>query len=51
LDPAASVVKLDLEKVVRAGPPPTNRLQADWRERMEDVVWTLTNAPEFVFTP
>jgi hypothetical protein len=51
LDPEANVIKLNLEKAVRAGQPPTNRLEADWRERMEDFVWTLMNSPEFVFTP
>jgi hypothetical protein len=51
LDPQANVLKLDLEKTVRAGDAPTARLAADWRERMEDMVWTLVNSPEFVFTP
>jgi hypothetical protein len=51
LDPRANVIKIELEKAVRAGEPPTDRLAADWRERMEDMVWTLTNSPEFVFTP
>lgn len=27
------------------------RLNEDWRERAEDVVWTLVNSPEFVFIP
>jgi hypothetical protein len=51
LDPEANVIKLELEKAVRAGEPPTARLAPDWRERMEDVVWSLTNSPEFVFLP
>jgi hypothetical protein len=51
LDPEANVIKLELEKAVRAGEPPTRRLAADWRERMEDMIWTLVNSPEFVFTP
>ena len=33
------------------GDPPTTRLEADWRERMEDMVWALVNSPEFVFVP
>jgi hypothetical protein len=51
LDPEANVIKLNLEKAVRAGEPHTHRLQPDWRERMEDLVWTLMNSPEFAFAP
>lgn len=51
LDPRANEIKLELEKAVRAGEPPTNRLQANWRERMEDMLWALINSPEFVFVP
>jgi hypothetical protein len=51
LDPEANVIKLQLEKAVGAGEPPTRRLAADWRERMEDMIWTLVNSPEFVYSP
>ncbi len=51
LDPEASVIKIELEAAVRRGDPPTARLTADWRERMEDMIWTLINSPEFVFLP
>jgi len=47
----ATTIKLELEELARAGDPPTARLKADWRERLEDMVWTLTNTPEFVFAP
>jgi len=33
------------------GDPPTQRLNPAWRERVEDVVWSLVNSPEFVFVP
>jgi len=36
---------------VLRGDPPTPRLQADWRERLEDMIWTLVNSPEIVFVP
>lgn len=39
------------EREARAGPPPTSRLDDDWRQRMEDVLWALLNAPELVFIP
>ncbi|SFI55573.1 DUF1553 domain-containing protein [Planctomicrobium piriforme] len=51
LDPEASNIKLRLEDEVRQGDPPTVLLNADWRERLEDAVWTLVNSPEFMFVP
>jgi hypothetical protein len=51
LSAEATRLKLDLEQAVRRGEPPTERLGADWRERMEDAVWTLINTPEFIFVP
>ncbi|MDA1050763.1 MAG: DUF1553 domain-containing protein [Planctomycetota bacterium] len=51
LSAEATKIKLEMEREVQAGDPPTPRLAADWRERMEDVVWALFNSPEFVFIP
>ncbi len=51
LDPEANEVKLELEKAIREGEPPTNRLQPEWRERLEDMVWAIINSPEFVYVP
>ncbi len=51
LRPEASDRKLALAKELEAGDPPTKRLQSDWRERAEDMLWTLINSPEFVFVP
>jgi hypothetical protein len=51
LNPRANVIKSELEVAVREGDPPTLRLSRDWRERMEDMIWTLINSPEFVFLP
>lgn len=51
LDPQANVIQVQLEQAVRTGVPPTERLEADWRQRMEDMVWTIINSPEFIFLP
>ena len=51
LTPEANQIKLELETAARRGALPTNRLDPEWRRRLEDVVWTLLNAPEFVFVP
>jgi hypothetical protein len=51
LNPEATRIKQSQERAARAGDSPSDRLRADWRERMEDAVWALVNSPEFVFVP
>jgi len=51
LNAEATRIKLELERLAREGDPPTRRLRAEWRERMEDVVFALINSPEFIFVP
>ncbi|MDB6033906.1 MAG: hypothetical protein JWM16_4244 [Verrucomicrobiales bacterium] len=51
LTPDATRIKQELEREARLGDTPTERLQPEWREKMEDAIWTLVNTPEFVFLP
>jgi hypothetical protein len=51
LTPEANEIKIQLEAAARRGDPPTPRLESAWRQRLEDVLWSLLNDPEFVFTP
>lgn len=51
LNPEATTVVLEIEKRTKAGLPPTPQLTADWRERMEDMVWALMVSPEFTCIP
>jgi hypothetical protein len=49
--PEATRIKIELERTMRHGDAPTVKLESNWRERMEDMVWALVNSPEFVFVP
>ena len=51
LAPEATIVRQQQEAAARKGDPPTNRLDAGWRTRLEDVLWALVNSSEFVFVP
>jgi hypothetical protein len=51
LSEEANRIKIELEQRAREGDPPTVALRSDWRERMEDMLWSLMNSPEFVYLP
>ena len=51
LDPESTTLKQAEEVAARRGDTPTKRLEPQWRGRLEDVLWALANAPEFVFSP
>ncbi|MBL8827974.1 MAG: DUF1553 domain-containing protein [Planctomycetaceae bacterium] len=51
LKPDANAAKVQLAAELELGDPVTARLDPNWRERAEDMIWTLLNLPEFVFLP
>lgn len=51
VSPRANEIKVELQVAVKKGDPPTRRLDDDWRNRYEDMLWTLLNSPEFIFVP
>ncbi|MDG2129778.1 MAG: DUF1553 domain-containing protein [Fuerstiella sp.] len=51
LNSEANVIKMEIQELVRQGPPPTRYLRAEWRERAEDAVWSLLNSPEMILVP
>jgi len=51
VDGPANTLAMQNEAAARRGDPPTNALNDDWRLRMEDVLWAILNAPEWIYTP
>jgi len=51
LQSKSNEIRIAWQKQVEQGDAPTTQLAADWRERAEDMVWTLINSPEFVWIP
>ena len=47
----SNLIRMEEERTVRMGDEPTAALQPAFRERYEDVVWTLANSPEFKIIP
>ena len=50
-DYTSTMIKQEQEKDARLGDDSTATRRPAWRERMEDAVWALMNAPEAVFAP
>lgn len=51
LDGAANSLAVEREEQARRGDPPTTALTPEWRTKMEDVLWAMLNAPEWIYTP
>ncbi len=51
LSAEANSIMLEMEKRAKEGDLPTVKLQKEWRERMEDMLWAMMNSPEFIFIP
>lgn len=51
LNTDANIIKVQMQELIRQGPPPTRMLRTEWRERAEDAVWSLLNSPEMVMVP
>ncbi len=51
VDGPANTLALQKETEARRGDPPTNALDEAWRLRMEDMLWAVLNAPEYVYSP
>jgi hypothetical protein len=51
LDGEATTVRMAQEAAARKGEPPTAKLNPEWRQRLEDILWAMLNAPEWAFSP
>jgi hypothetical protein len=51
LDSEATTLRMAEEAAARRGDPPTTKLNAEWRQRLEDVLWAVVNSPEWTHSP
>jgi len=51
LSTEANQIRVARQREFEKGDSPTTRLKPEWRERAEDLVWTLINSPEYVWIP
>lgn len=51
LSTESNQIRVARQREFEKGDAPTTRLTPQWRERAEDLVWTLINSPEYVWLP
>ena len=51
LRPEANQIALELERLAQKGPMVDPRIEKEWLERFEDVVWCMINTEEFIWLP
>jgi hypothetical protein len=51
LSTQSNEIRIARQREFEKGDPVTTQLQREWREKAEDMVWTLMNSPEFVWIP
>ncbi|WP_197455389.1 DUF1553 domain-containing protein [Stieleria neptunia] len=51
VDGPANTLAVQKEAAARRGEPATYALTNDWRLRMEDALWAILNAPEWIYSP
>jgi hypothetical protein len=44
--PEANLARVEQTTTARRGDPPTPRLDPEWRQKFEDVLWAMLNSPE-----
>jgi mono/diheme cytochrome c family protein len=49
--PDANTIQQEIENRVQKGPSPDPRLQPEWREVYEDIIWSLITHRDFVWVP
>jgi hypothetical protein len=51
LSTESNEIRIARQREFEKGDPVTTQLKREWREKAEDMVWTLINSPEFVWIP
>ncbi len=50
LDGPANTLATDNQEAARLGDPPTTALREEWRKNLEDVIWAMLNATEWIYS-
>lgn len=50
LDGPANTLATEKQEAARLGDPPTTALREEWRKNLEDVIWAMLNATEWIYS-